>query len=277
MIGAHYDHLGYGGEGSMKPNEHAIHHGADDNASGDGGGAARGRDASRRISSPASTTAARSSFALFSGEEVGLAGLVAGFVGHAAVRRPSTVAMINLDMVGMLRDDRLIVLGHRFRAAVESGLVRGSRPRQASTSLRAATATGRPIRPASTRSRSRCSTSSPARTIATTRPRIWRRRSTTQGARNVVDLHRARSARRWRAATRDAAVRARAAAPAMEGDWRGYGAYLGTVPDYRAMERDRRRAARRRPSGRARGHRRASAAATASSRWRARASRTSTT
>src|SRR5581483_3333906 len=37
VVGAHYDHLGYGGEGSMKPNEHAIHPGADDNASGTAG------------------------------------------------------------------------------------------------------------------------------------------------------------------------------------------------------------------------------------------------
>src|SRR5713101_5508988 len=34
VLGAHYDHLGYGGEGSMKPNVHAVHPGADDNASG---------------------------------------------------------------------------------------------------------------------------------------------------------------------------------------------------------------------------------------------------
>ncbi|MBI4365039.1 MAG: M28 family peptidase, partial [Candidatus Latescibacteria bacterium] len=34
VIGAHYDHLGFGGEHSMRPNEHAIHNGADDNASG---------------------------------------------------------------------------------------------------------------------------------------------------------------------------------------------------------------------------------------------------
>ncbi|HEY6148854.1 MAG TPA: M28 family peptidase, partial [Thermoanaerobaculia bacterium] len=34
VIGAHYDHLGWGGAGSMKPNARAIHHGADDNASG---------------------------------------------------------------------------------------------------------------------------------------------------------------------------------------------------------------------------------------------------
>ena len=34
MIGAHYDHLGRGGEGSLAPREGEIHHGADDNASG---------------------------------------------------------------------------------------------------------------------------------------------------------------------------------------------------------------------------------------------------
>lgn len=34
VVGAHYDHLGYGGDHSMRPNEHAIHNGADDNASG---------------------------------------------------------------------------------------------------------------------------------------------------------------------------------------------------------------------------------------------------
>ena len=34
LIDAHYDHLGYGGEGSLKPNVRAIHLGADDNASG---------------------------------------------------------------------------------------------------------------------------------------------------------------------------------------------------------------------------------------------------
>ena len=34
VVGAHYDHLGWGGDGSMRPNEHAVHNGADDNASG---------------------------------------------------------------------------------------------------------------------------------------------------------------------------------------------------------------------------------------------------
>ncbi len=34
IIGAHFDHLGYGGDGSLHRGEKAIHNGADDNASG---------------------------------------------------------------------------------------------------------------------------------------------------------------------------------------------------------------------------------------------------
>src|SRR6185295_9395108 len=37
VIGAHYDHLGHGGEGSLAPRSCEIHHGADDNASGTAG------------------------------------------------------------------------------------------------------------------------------------------------------------------------------------------------------------------------------------------------
>ncbi len=37
VIGAHYDHLGRGGEGSLAPKEGDVHHGADDNASGTAG------------------------------------------------------------------------------------------------------------------------------------------------------------------------------------------------------------------------------------------------
>ena len=34
IVGAHYDHVGFGGEGSMSPGSHEVHNGADDNASG---------------------------------------------------------------------------------------------------------------------------------------------------------------------------------------------------------------------------------------------------
>ena len=72
VLGAHYDHLGYGGEGSMKPNVKAIHPGADDNASGTAGvlsAAAIVRDALKNVPSHRTIF-----FMLFSGEERGLAG-----------------------------------------------------------------------------------------------------------------------------------------------------------------------------------------------------------
>src|SRR4051794_36455326 len=80
VLGAHYDHLGYGGQGSMKPNEHAIHPGADDNASGD---AAVMAIAERLKKQLADVTNHRTIVvALFSGEEVGLAGS-SWFAGHS--------------------------------------------------------------------------------------------------------------------------------------------------------------------------------------------------
>src|SRR3954451_15691518 len=105
VLGAHYDHLGYGGQGSMKPNEHAIHPGADDNASGD---AAVIGIAERLKNQLADVTNRRTVVVtLFSGEEVGLAGS-SWLVDHSPLIA-RTVAMINLDMVGQMRDNRLVV------------------------------------------------------------------------------------------------------------------------------------------------------------------------
>src|SRR5438105_4411675 len=72
VLGAHYDHLGYGGTGSMRPNVRAIHHGADDNASGT---TAVLLSADRhRASLAAATDRATAVFVLFSAEEGGLGG-----------------------------------------------------------------------------------------------------------------------------------------------------------------------------------------------------------
>ena len=95
VLGAHYDHLGYGGEssGSLVPDERVIHPGADDNASG----VAALLDIARRL---AHIRPARSViFAAFSGEERGLLGS-AHMVQHLPVPRDQVVAMFNLDMVG---------------------------------------------------------------------------------------------------------------------------------------------------------------------------------
>ena len=92
----------------MKPNTRAIHPGADDNASGDAAVLAiaqRLRDQLSDVKNRRTTIVA-----LFSGEEVGLAGS-SWLVAHPPLPTLRTVAMVNLDMVGMMRDNRLIVFG----------------------------------------------------------------------------------------------------------------------------------------------------------------------
>jgi hypothetical protein len=106
VIGAHYDHLGLGGHGSLDPKSGAIHHGADDNASG----VAALVSIARSLAAHRPKLKRRVVFVAFTGEERGLLGS-----GHY-VRNPpfpleKTVAMLNLDMVGRLRDDKLIVMG----------------------------------------------------------------------------------------------------------------------------------------------------------------------
>ncbi len=105
VLGAHYDHLGFGGVNSAAPGETAIHHGADDNASG----TAMLVEVARRLVAdgplPRSVL-----FIAFSGEERGLLGS-AHYVDHPLVPLNDTVAMVNLDMVGRLDSDKLIVHG----------------------------------------------------------------------------------------------------------------------------------------------------------------------
>jgi len=105
IVGAHYDHLGFGGEGSLAPDETAIHNGADDNASG----TAAMLDIARRLG--AGPRPDRSVlFIAFTGEERGLWGS-AYFVRQPTVDLGRAVAMLNLDMVGRVLDDGLTVLG----------------------------------------------------------------------------------------------------------------------------------------------------------------------
>jgi len=105
VLGAHYDHLGNGGQGSLDPDSAGVpHNGADDNASG----VAAVLEVARRL---AANRPARSViFVAFSGEEEGLLGS-GHFVKFPPVPTDSMVAMLNFDMVGRLRDDKLIVYG----------------------------------------------------------------------------------------------------------------------------------------------------------------------
>jgi aminopeptidase YwaD len=106
VIGAHYDHLGRGGEGSLAPREGEIHHGADDNASGVAGLI----ELARMLSTQNPGSRRTIVFIAFSGEEEGLIGS-SYYVNHPIIPLANTVAMINMDMIGRLKDKHLIVGG----------------------------------------------------------------------------------------------------------------------------------------------------------------------
>jgi hypothetical protein len=106
VVGAHYDHLGRGGFGALDPDSGGrVHNGADDNASGTAALLEIARRLGRRH--PARTIV----FVAFTAEELGDLGS-AYFVRHPLVGPIDSVyAMVNLDMVGRLRADRLLALG----------------------------------------------------------------------------------------------------------------------------------------------------------------------
>lgn len=106
VVGAHYDHVGMGGMGSLAPGTIEVHNGADDNASGTTAMLAIARNIVARQLSPRRSLI----FIAFTAEESGLLG------SKHYVRNPRwplerTVAMLNLDMVGRLSNNELSVYG----------------------------------------------------------------------------------------------------------------------------------------------------------------------
>lgn len=107
VLGAHYDHLGMGGAESLAATGEGIHHGADDNASG-----VAGLLELARVLGESRQSLRRSVvFAAFSGEELGLLGSA-----HYVNKQPlfplnQTVAMLNMDMIGRMKSDSLVVGG----------------------------------------------------------------------------------------------------------------------------------------------------------------------
>ncbi len=106
VLGAHYDHLGFGGPGSAAPGVHEIHNGADDNASG----TTVLVEMARELAGRGKKLPRRLVFVAFTGEERGLFGS-ARYVRNPLFPLDATVAMLNLDMVGRLQDEKLIVHG----------------------------------------------------------------------------------------------------------------------------------------------------------------------
>ncbi len=107
IIGAHYDHLGRGNYDSLAPSQIGqIHPGADDNASGTAGVLELAR-----LFAPMKGTLQRGIlFASFAGEELGLLGS-AHWVQAPTLPIDKAVAMLNMDMIGRIKDDKVYIGG----------------------------------------------------------------------------------------------------------------------------------------------------------------------
>ena len=108
VIGAHFDHLGMGQEGSLyRGTEPQIHNGADDNASGTSGLI----ELAQKIYSERKNFKRSVVFVAFSGEELGLLGS-AYFANNPPLDVTKFVTMVNMDMIGRLNEEKnLIVYG----------------------------------------------------------------------------------------------------------------------------------------------------------------------
>jgi Tol biopolymer transport system component len=104
LVGAHYDHLGMGGRFSLAPDRYEVHPGADDNASG----VAAILETARALAARAGELRRDVVFAAFAGEETGLLGST-HFARSGAAQ--GLAGMLNLDMVGRMRGNRLSILG----------------------------------------------------------------------------------------------------------------------------------------------------------------------
>ncbi len=115
VIGGHYDHLGYGGQGSLAPGSKGkIHYGADDN----GSGSTAVMELARRFGAMKNRQGRKIVFMTFTAEERGLIGSRHYTRIEPLFPLKDTVAMFNLDMVGRLKDpveegakSKLLVLG----------------------------------------------------------------------------------------------------------------------------------------------------------------------
>lgn len=103
-VGAHFDHLGMGAEGSLHSGSPDIHHGADDNASGTSGLIEL---ASRLAADPLPRSVV---FIAFGAEEMGLLGS-AFYTKNPSIPLDRTVFMLNMDMIGRMKDNKINVHG----------------------------------------------------------------------------------------------------------------------------------------------------------------------
>ncbi|MFA7360497.1 MAG: M20/M25/M40 family metallo-hydrolase [Candidatus Kapaibacterium sp.] len=107
VIGAHFDHLGYGGQNSMYRGKDKLPHvGADDNASGTAGV----MEIAQKLSAEKDKLKRSVLFICFTAEEEGLIGS-SHFAKSDEFKNYNIVAMLNMDMIGRLKDNKLILNG----------------------------------------------------------------------------------------------------------------------------------------------------------------------
>jgi aminopeptidase YwaD len=126
IIGAHYDHLGYGNVDSLAPSQIGqIHPGADDNASGTAGV----MELARLLAPRKGQLQRGILFASFAGEELGLLGS-AEWVKESTLPLDKAVAMINMDMIGRIKDDKVYIggtgTGSTFKTLLEEEKAKSS-------------------------------------------------------------------------------------------------------------------------------------------------------
>jgi len=122
IIGAHYDHLGMGGESSLHRDGAAIHNGADDNASGVA--------VMLQLADSLSNSLDKNNnylFMAFSGEEIGLLGSNY-FAKNPTVDLAQVNYMINMDMVGRLREDKTLSVSGTGTSPIWSQVLNASNP-----------------------------------------------------------------------------------------------------------------------------------------------------
>jgi hypothetical protein len=123
VIGAHYDHVGYGMFGADPVNRGKLHPGADDNASGTGAMLVLSRRlAESYAAAPADASLRSVLFLAFSAEEMGLNGS-RFFVRSPSIPAEKVDVMLNMDMIGRVRSGEIVVGGvesaEGFSAALE--------------------------------------------------------------------------------------------------------------------------------------------------------------
>jgi hypothetical protein len=233
VVGAHYDHLGYGGESSLAAHpEGQIHHGADDNASGVAGLLHVAESWSRRARA-GNPPRHDLVFCAFTGEEMGLVGS-SHFVDAPPRPLESAEAMVNMDMVGRLKDRKLVVMGSGTAEELPALLAAVNRPFGLELRLSGdgfgpsdhSSFYKRKIPVAALFTGAHADYHKPSDTWEKVSPgSLW---TVAEFARALTESLDARPRLTFRQAPGDTAQRS------LRGS--GYGAYLGTIPDYTQTE-----------------------------------------